>query len=142
MINHQRRCPKCRSTNVQTFEAAYESSTRISETGYQTMSKTGQRIAPPQPRSVVAGAAFTALGTASGALIFAPQVLNRLGISSMHNLASMDKTNLTIAGCIAILAFVLSIQSRLKYNARCWAPEYLDWQKQSICRSCLHQFDT
>ena len=132
------RCSKCGSTNTQSVEAAYSSSVRIGETGYQTISKFGMAVAPPIQLSVFGGAVFTAIGIGSGVLVFGPILLTQLNMTWTYEM--LDKPNIAFACCSAFIAFAFSARSRLRYNSRRWAPEYAKWRNRQICRSCLHQF--
>jgi len=133
------RCDRCGSSNWQSIELAYLQSARVSETGYETISKFGQSIAPPEPRSTFGSPLFTGIGVGSGALIFLPLLL-RDALELSHAVSAMFDSRVFIpAALIGIAAFLVHLLANLAYNAKDWADEYGRWQQQSVCRSCGHQ---
>lgn len=138
--SHANRCARCGSSNWQSIELAYMQSARVSETGYETVSKFGQSIAPPEPRSTLGSPFFTAVGVASGALIFLPVVL-RDTLELSHAVSAIFDSRVYIpAVLIGIAAFFVQLFANLAYNTKIWAKEYGEWQQQRVCRACGHQF--
>lgn len=137
---HTNRCDQCHSPNLQSVELAHMQSVRVSETGYESVSRFGQSIAPPEPRSTFGGPLFTAVGIASGALIFLPALLgDTLGLTHAAS-AIFDSRIYIPAALIGAAAFVVHLFANLTYNAKVWANEYGEWKEQKVCRSCGHQF--
>ncbi len=133
------RCDRCGSSNWQSIELAYMQSARVSETGYETVSKFGQSIAPPEPRSTIAAPLFTAVGVGSGTLIFLPALLGDT-LELTHAVSAIFDSRVYIpAALIGISAFIVHLLANLAYNAKDWSDNYGQWQRQRVCRSCGHQ---
>ena len=63
------RCNKCGSSNIQSIEMAYIQGVRHSESGYTSISKFSERIAPPEEKSLLAEPMFTAIGLAGATFL-------------------------------------------------------------------------
>jgi len=133
-------CTQCGSSNWQSIELAYSQSARVSESGYQTISKFGQSIAPPEQRSLFGAPLFTAAGLGGGAFVFLPLLLAEQH-NSTHGAVSPFQSELYVpAFLVAVIAFLVHFLVNARYNTIQWPAKYAKWQQYRVCRSCGHRF--
>ena len=132
-------CTQCGSSNWQSVELAHSQSTRISESGYQTVSKFCQSLAPPEQRSIFGAPLFSAAGLSSGTLVFLPVLLTEQH-GSLHAAESMfDSQIYGPAFLVAVIAFLIHLMVNVRYNISLWPAKYAKWQGCRVCRRCGHR---
>ena len=133
-------CTKCGSSNWQSIELAYSQSARISETGYQTISRFGQSLAPPEQRSLFGAPLFTAAGLGGGAFVFLPFLLAKQH-NSTHTAFSLFESEIYVpAFSVAVVAFLVHLLVNFRYNFSQWPTKYAKWLQYRVCRTCGHRF--
>ena len=133
-------CTQCGSSNWQSIELAYSQSARVSESGYQTISKFGQSIAPPEQRSLFGAPLFTATGLGGGVFVFLPLLVAEQQNSAHAAFSLFDSRIYVPAVLVAVIAFLAHLLVNVRYNTSQWPAKYTKWQQYRVCRSCGHRF--
>ncbi len=132
-------CRKCSSRNFQSIEMAYLQSVRTTQRGNESISKFGQSISPPEPRSTVSSPSWTGFAIFCGGLIFIPRFGDDVSAMPFSPNGLFSPSVYIPAMVFGFVAFIVHLSSALNYNERHWAKEYLDWQSRFVCRTCGYQ---
>lgn len=129
-------CQDCGSRKLQSIELAYRSSVRIGEGGYLTRSLFSADIEPPERRSTIREPLFSLISVASASLLIIPALIND-GSTELRSAIGMFHAQVYVPSVIiGLIAFSIHFARVTNYNARGWAKEYVQWQRQKVCRDC------
>ncbi len=133
-------CPKCGSNHVQSVESAYTQSIRHGR-DFSTISEFGQRMAPPERKSVVlfpaiAGGWALVVVMALICLVLEPQLL-----IEPRTLVQQESRGYVAIALVVALAVALGFaRAASRYNSSEYPELTRAWESAFVCRSCLHRY--
>ena len=125
-------CPRCASHKWQSLRLAHQQAVRTAESGYETVSKLGERVAPPERRSLIIGPLVTGLWLASGAWL----ALMFLLPDSWNSDTWFNPGRLLIVVAAFLIGGAVQLALSLRFNAREWPRLAKIWRAARVCRRC------